>query len=71
MFQCNDKHSFWLPVYFSNRLHSGKVGLCIAGSPTFYFPTKIRFHFIHSDTWGGGGSWQFYFSDRYIKNKEN
>jgi len=75
MFQCNDKHSFRLPAYFSNRLHCGKVGLCIPGSPTFYFPTKIRFQFIHSDIGGGGGggggSWQFYFSDRYIKNKEN
>jgi len=55
MFQCDDKHSFQLPAYFLNRLHSGKEGLCIQGSSTFYFPTKIRFHFIHSDTGGGGG----------------
>lgn len=53
MFQCDDRHSFWLPAYFSNRLHSGKEGLCIPGSSTFYFPTKIRFQFIHSDTSGG------------------
>ena len=50
MFQCN---SFWLPAYFLNRLHSSKEGLCIQGSSTFYFPIKIRFHFIHSDIGGG------------------
>ena len=47
MFQSDDKHSFWLPAYFSNRLHSGKEGLCI------YFPTKIRFH-LFTQTLGGG-----------------
>jgi len=43
MFQCNDKHSFRLPVYFSNRLHSGKVGLCIPGSLPFIFPPRLGF----------------------------